>query len=333
MVNTSIKSISDLLKLANHVVVIQAENPDGDSLGSALALEEILGNIGKKVSLYCAVDIPKYLRYMSGWDRVVKELPNNFDASILVDASAISLLDKTFALNKNIFSKKPFAIIDHHENELDIDIATHFISNPTAVSAGEIIYELASRLKLPITTPSCYFIAASMISDSGNFVFEKTTQKTFTIMADLLSKGLDLQSLHRDRRQADVKSVSIVRYKAKLLERIQYHHKNSIATIVIPWEEIEQYSEAYNPSELVMGDMLSTENVKLAIAFKLYQDGTITAKLRANLPIAASVATTFGGGGHKFAAGCKVKDKQLDEFIQEAIDVAHQLIEAEALKK
>jgi bifunctional oligoribonuclease and PAP phosphatase NrnA len=320
MVKTKIASLNDVISSADNILVIQAENPDGDSLGSALALEEILGNLGKKVSMYCAVDVPKYLRYMPGWDRVSNEMPKNFDTIILVDASALNLLEKTYKLHANKLQHKAFVIIDHHENKLDITETTHYISDPKAVSAGEMIYVIADELSWDISTNASYFIASSMISDSGNFVYEKTSAKTFRIMADLLKKGLDLQALHRDRRASDIKPVEIVRYKGKLLERIQYLAKNTIAIVTIPWEEIEQYSDIYNPSELVMGDMLSTKDVKLAVSFKQYSDGTITGKIRSNLPIASTVATKFGGGGHKFAAGCKVRDKELKELINEFVD-------------
>jgi phosphoesterase RecJ-like protein len=86
-----IKSIIDTAKI---IVVIQADNPDADSLGSALALEEILGNLNKEVILYCSIDAPGYLRYLNGWDRVQHDIPRVFDASIVVDASTVTLLEK-----------------------------------------------------------------------------------------------------------------------------------------------------------------------------------------------------------------------------------------------
>ena len=75
-----------------HICIIQAENPDGDSLGSALALEEALSD--KEVSLYCPVDIPKYMRYFNGWSRVDIEFPYKADAFIIVDTSSSILLSK-----------------------------------------------------------------------------------------------------------------------------------------------------------------------------------------------------------------------------------------------
>ena len=76
-----------IIDSATNIIVIQAENPDGDSVGSALALEEILSDIGKSVSLYCPVAIPKYLRYIRGWDRVCAEFDAKADAAIIVDTS------------------------------------------------------------------------------------------------------------------------------------------------------------------------------------------------------------------------------------------------------
>ena len=88
------EKIQAVLAAAKHVVIVQADNPDADSLGSALALEEILGEMGKQTTLYCGVDMPGYLHYLAGWDRVEKDLPKQFDASIIVDASTMTLLEK-----------------------------------------------------------------------------------------------------------------------------------------------------------------------------------------------------------------------------------------------
>lgn len=87
--------IRSIVDAAEHIVIVQADNPDGDSLASALALESILGDLGKTVSLYCGSDVPSYLRYLEGWDRVQNELPIRFDASIIVDTSAIFELRNT----------------------------------------------------------------------------------------------------------------------------------------------------------------------------------------------------------------------------------------------
>ena len=92
------QKIIELIQGAEKIVVIQAENPDGDSLASSLALEEILSDLGKKVSLYAPVEIPKYLRYITGWDRVENSLDTKADLAIIVDTSADVLLSKVLEI-------------------------------------------------------------------------------------------------------------------------------------------------------------------------------------------------------------------------------------------
>src|SRR5687767_2621511 len=190
--------ISKLVKDAKDVLIIQPENPDGDSMGSALALEQIMGELGKTPHLLCMSDIPKYLRYMPGWDRIQKELPHKFDMSILVDAGAQTLLERTLKAYSTQLSKQPFVIIDHHDAKPDIALQGLQLLDSKAVAAGELVFELALELKWPLNQEACYLLASAIISDSGNFVFEKTRSKSLRIVADLMDKGLDLRQLHLD---------------------------------------------------------------------------------------------------------------------------------------
>lgn len=326
MVKAKFKKLAALITGAQDIVIIQAENPDGDSIASALALEQILSDLGKTPHLYCYIEMPRYLRYLPGWDRVEQALPSKFDLSIVVDASAETLLSRSLQAYRVPLSKKPCLVIDHHDSPMDLAIATTSYIDSKAVSVGEILFEIATDLKWPLNQQTAYFIATSIISDSGNFVYEKTTAKSLQTVATLVEQGLNLRHVHIDRRKSDVVPPSILTYKGELLQRISYHHEQSIALLTIPWEEIEKYSDLYNPSELVIGEMLMVEKVQLAVVFKVYPDQTITAKIRANLPVAAELGSAFGGGGHAYAAGCKVSKRHLDEFSAEFIAKAGDLI-------
>src|SRR4051812_40721118 len=89
-----VDKIRQIVEDARKIVVVQADNPDADSLASALALEQILGAQNKDIVLYCGVDLPSYLHYIPGADRVVNDLPNQFDASIIVDTASDGLLQQ-----------------------------------------------------------------------------------------------------------------------------------------------------------------------------------------------------------------------------------------------
>ena len=311
------------------IVIIQADNPDGDSLASSLALEGLLESYGKKVVMYCGVEIPSYLRYMQGWDRVVHDLPNNFDASIIVDTSALTLLETLTKRGQISWIKtKPCIIIDHHQTDETIEFASLVINIP-AVSTGEIIFNIAKELSWDLAPEICEFIAYSILSDSLGLTSEAVSSETFHMMGELLEKGVSVAKLDDARRLLNKKSKRIVEYKGKLLQRIHFYDDPRIATITIPFDEIEKYSHEYNPSMLVIDEMRMTEGVCVAIAFKTYPDGKITAKIRSNFgyKIAAELAEHFGGGGHVYAAGFKIQNKrEVQEVINECVKVACELL-------
>lgn len=323
------EKIAAILADAQNIVILQADNPDGDSLGSALALEHILGDMGKEPHLYCGVDIPSYLSYLPGWDRVSKELPKQFDASIIVDTSAASLFEKLTQGDKSQLASKPCIVIDHHAVELTIPFAT-VVCNKEVVATSEAIYELAKQLDWPLNIDAKKMITAAIMADSLGLITEATSARTIHIVGELVEGGVSLAELEYARRLLMRKSPSLVKYKGELLQRIEYHAHNRIASVSIPWREIEIYSPQYNPSMLVMEDMRMTNDVQVAIAFKLYKDGKMTAKIRCNQgsAIAADLAKHFGGGGHIYASGFKVQDgRPFNEVKSECIELATEFLD------
>jgi phosphoesterase RecJ-like protein len=315
---------------AASVVVIQADNPDADSLGSALALEHILAEQGKQVTLYCGVDIPSYLKYLRGADRVTKDLPNKFDASILVDCSTLSLLEqlqKTHQLHK--VTSQPLLIIDHHLVSDVIDTPHLAIIDATAVATGEIIHQLCQQYAWPLSAEAASALAAAILADSLGLTTENTSSNSIRALARLVDAGANLSELDSERRARMSKSREIVAYKGQLLQRIEYYVDNQLALVTIPWKEIEQYSPLYNPAVLVLEELRMTADVKLAVVLKTYPDGKITGKLRANNGCmrAAELAANFNGGGHPSAAGFKTFGWKLDELKSELIKQATTLLQ------
>lgn len=325
----NIAKISDALDSSKSLVIIQADNPDGDSISSALALEDILSEQGKKVHLYCGVDIPSYLRYLPGWDRISKDIPSQFDLSIIVDAGNEILLEHLAgSKQKSSIITKPTLIIDHHHTPIDIAWAKLRYAEE-AVSTTALIYDLAKKLGWDMNLVSREFIAIGILSDSLGLTNEATSAHSLRIMAELVEGGVNLAKLENNRRSTMNRSQELVHYKGRLLQRVEYHYDGKIATLSIPWEEIEKYSPEYNPSMLAIDDMRLTTNVAIAICFKNYPDGKVTGKIRCNWgsPIGAKLAERFGGGGHPYAAGFKVNDKPFDELKAEVIKSAAEALE------
>lgn len=316
MLDTAISIIQD----ATNIVVIQAENPDGDSLGSAVALEEILSDLGKNISLYCPVDIPKYLRYTKGWDRVVGDLDTNADLAIIVDTSADVLLSKVLETPgvRHYLETHPVLVLDHHitESTLTFD---HTLVSQDVVATGELIYNLAHKAGWVINQQAAENMLIAIMSDSLGLTTQNTTADSFRIAAELTALGARNSAIEERRREFMKKSPEILAYKGELIGRIEYLLDGKLGLIHIPWDDIREYSDQYNPSMLVLDEMRLVENVEVACAIKTYPDGKLTGKFRCNTPVADVVAGYFGGGGHAYAAGFRAYE-DYNTIVRELID-------------
>lgn len=302
-------SILTTLKDAQKIVIIQAENPDGDSLGSSLALEELLSEAGKDVTLYCAIDIPKYMHYIRGWDRVEKDWPTDREAAIIVDTSAEALIQQALAQPgvRHFLETHPVIVIDHHQaDEGDLPFATIALNDSSAVATSEIIYRLAEAAGWTITPDAAESMFVSIQADSLGLTTQSTTAESYRVAAELVALGANPAEVENRRREYMKKPADILKYKGELIERIEYHLDGKLATVHIPWDDIEAYSDRYNPSVLVLDEMRMVEGVEVAVAIKTYPDGKLTGKIRVNAPVAERIAGYFGGGGHQYAAGFKV---------------------------
>ena len=330
MKNANFEDIKQFVDAADKIVIIQADNPDGDSLASALALEQILGDQGKDVFLYCGVDIPSYLSYFPGSDRVTSDLPNVFDASIIVDTSSDTLLEQLNLKGKRSWiAAKPCLVIDHHVSPPTIDYAKLTYINK-AVSTTELIYEISNGLSWSLNQTSRELIAMGILSDSLGLTTQDTSAKSIHIIADLVEAGVSLAELENARRETMRREAELVHYKGRLLERVEFHDNNRIAMVSIPWDEIEKYSPLYNPPMLVIDDMRMAKGTDIAVCFKIYKDGKITCKIRCNYgkAIADKLAEHFGGGGHAYAAGFKIQDgRSLEEIKTDCIKTAIKLLD------
>lgn len=331
-------SIKTLVQDAKHIVIVQADNPDGDSLGSALALEQILEEQGKKVTMYCAVDMPGYIRYLSGWDRIVNELPNNFDLSIIVDTSSQTLMEQTASNNPNNgLTKKPCVVLDHHKSANNlIDYANVMVNDHSKSSTGELIFDLASELRWPIDDISGAYIMTAILGDTQGLSNSLTSANTYTVMASLTDIGVNRPKLEEQRREYSKMHPKIFRYKADLINRTKLSLEGKLALVTIPHSEIREYSPLYNPAPLIQNDMLQIKGVLVAIVLKHYDDGKITGAIRCNqlASIGGKLAKHFGGGGHDYASGFKVTDgRSFDTLKEELVTKVENLLQDLNLNK
>ena len=321
------QDFSTFLQDKIRISIIQAENPDGDSLGSAIALDYLLAD--RASTLYCPVDIPKYLRYFPDWSRVTNEFDFRADGYIIVDTASTILLSKLLddPAIKNRLYHTPVLVIDHHETPDDLDFPHQAIIE-TRPACADLIFQIAQANHFNLPQPAAEALYAGISSDTLGLVSASVTSDTMRTMAALIDLGVSPAVLDERRREFMKKSPRILDYKADLIKRIEYSLDGRLATVHIPFEEIQQYSDEYNPNVLILEELRLVENVEVAVAIKTYPDGKLTGKIRTSVPIADQIAGYFGGGGHPYAAGFRTYDTTYDATVADLVAMLPPLLAA-----
>ncbi len=328
------ETIKQRVDEAQRIVIIQPENPDADSLGTATALEEIFGDMGKHVTMFSAIDMPKYLHYISGWSRVTKDFDGKYDLAIIVDTAAEALLVKTLETGgvRHFFETHPVLVFDHHNDEREdenddanLSFPHEFCLDEAAAATGEFVYAMATKLGWPINKTAADSLLASILGDTLGLSTQSVTERTLETVLGLMKCGTHPSDIEQKRREYMKKPADILEYKAELIKRIEYYCGGRLALVHVPWEDIAQYSDRYNPSVLVLDEMRLVEGVDVAIAIKTYPDEKLTGKIRSNIPVGDKIAGFFGGGGHSYSAGYKIYENY-QQAVKELLETTEKVL-------
>ena len=320
----------DFIHQHQHFCIIQAENPDGDSLGSAFALDYLISALKPEaqIELYCPVDIPKYLRYFTDWSRITNEFAWKADAYIIVDTASTVLLSKLLddSAIQNKLTTQPVFVLDHHETPDDLEFPHTSIIEPLPACC-DLIYQIIKAENLPVNADIAKNLIYGILSDTLGLTAASVTPATFAHVSDLLEQGgLKIFELEEARRNFMKKSRRILAYKADLIKRIDYSLDGALATVHIPWDDIHNYSDEYNPNVLILEELRLVEGVEVAVAIKTYPDGKLTGKIRTAKPIADQIAGFYGGGGHPYAAGFRTYDISYEDCLRDLISIVPKLL-------
>lgn len=312
--STIYDDIKKLVDEAQTILILQPDNPDGDSMGSALGLEEILGDLGKTPLMFSYKPSESYLRLNEGWDRVSQTFPKTFDLTILVDTASPTLLVNTLEKHGAELSKHPAVVVDHHNSRSEMGFITHELIQPTSASTGEQIVQLAEANGWPINQQAATKLAAAIISDSLNLTVAMTSYETVAALASCVKAGANLSDMNTKKREANALTVEEITLKANLLSKVEYLFDGRLALAAIDAETMTNYKDAHDPCDLIIWDMQWVKGVEVAAVFKHY--GTkIKCSMRAKRPIAAKLAEAFDGGGHDRAAAFRAEGTDMEAAV------------------
>ncbi len=297
------EKIKGLLKSAKTALVCAHIDPDGDAVGSMLALGTVLEKQGLAVTYYCEDPVPKIYRFLPGADRIKRELllGQHFDLGFVVDSSDISRVGSKIDLRQ---SAKTMVNLDHHPdntNFADLNCVR------SVSSAAELIFELAKYLKVKIDKRIADCLYAAIITDTGNFRYENTNVKTFLIAAELLKAGVNTHDI--TTRIYDTKSIPSVKIAGRILAHIQFSPDHKVSWAVVTEQMMEETGARGEDLIGVVDRIRSVEGVEVAVFFR-EEKGKVKVNFRSKEKINVSeIARRFGGGGHIKAAGAIIEGK------------------------
>jgi len=294
-----------LLGSVRSVAVTSHLAPDGDGLGSGLALVRALKSVGVAARFVSTDGVPRRYRFLPGADDVLRAaaLVEPYDAVILIECPerhrpGLSDLDRYRLVN-----------IDHHA--LNARYAAINWVDPRAAAVGEMIYDLLPALGVALDRDIAVNLYTAIVTDTGSFRYSNTTHRTFEIAAALLSAG------------CQPAAVATALYEDEPLARLELTRKALGSLVLDPsgrlaWIELDAADVAWSLAHDVDTEDLvnyprSIAGVEVALFFKDRGHGPVKVSLRSRGRVdVAAFAARFGGGGHKQAAGCSITGK-LDE--------------------
>lgn len=292
------KEAFKLIKKYNRIIIHRHKFPDGDALGSQTGLACLLKDNFKDKEIYVVGDEPTRLPFMDG---KMDEIPDGYyngALAIILDCGSSRLIsDERY---KNAEKTLRF---DHHiycEKIADVDIV-----DSTFESACGLVAAFAKECKLKLSPASATALYTGMVTDSGRFVFDSTSARTFELAAFLMSQPIDLNSLYYDLYAEDFDEII---QKADDMHKIKFT-RNNVAYIYTAREDLPENADAAPiVSTGLVGLMRDIKGVYVWVNFTESDDG-VHVELRSNRYNINPVAVKYGGGGHKKASGCTVPDK------------------------
>lgn len=325
-------ALLDTLQRGTRFVITTHIRPDGDAIGSQLALLRVLEALGKEVVCLNSDPPPDNLGWLPGIDRAEvfdgslaqREWIDGADAVLVVDTNALHRLGRLGPAVEASRAKK--VLIDHHtEPEAWFDVA--FVRD-TASSTGELVYELLAHLgaldRIDAAVATALYTA--IMTDTGSFRYSSVTPHVHRIVADLLERG-DLQPAPIHTSLFDARTLDGLRLLGLALETITLHYGGQLGTMVVTQRMVRDSGSGLDETEGFVNYALSVAGVRAAVIF-LETDSGVKMSFRSKGDAYVNEwARAFGGGGHRNASGAYVAGRPLDDVFHDVLHAAPRFLD------
>jgi phosphoesterase RecJ-like protein len=299
-------TLNFVIKESDAILLFAHSRPDGDTVGSVLALQEYIRTLGKNADISCYDQLPEYLSAFST-EKFIN--PENLDLkkyNLIIGADSVER-----GFHKIITSASDnqiTAILDHHPDitiKGDINIIEAKYS-----SVCEIVYDFLTFNKIEINRKMATFILLGIVSDTGSFQHSNTTSKVMEIASQLIKRGASLSKIIETTFSN--KNISTLKLWGKAFEKAKINPTNGLIASVLTQKDLEECNAGTEDIAQVAGILNTVPGTKFALILSERGEGFIKGSLRSEEykgVDVSKIAAQFGGGGHKLASGFEIKGR------------------------
>lgn len=317
--------IAETLKDRHHILLLNHVSPDGDSLGSTLALARALWARGQRATVGSSDGVPEMYRFLPGSDKVVAEIPEGerFDAVIFMECSSP---ERAGALAARAVGVPLWVNIDHHLS--NTGYGDLVLWDVEAAAVGEVVFPIVTALHPGLDAETAVCLMTALLTDTGSFHYASVTPHSFELAAELLRAGASPTAVYSEVYEN--RSAASVRLLGTALSRMAVDESGRVAWTTVTQAMLKETGATMEDSEGIVGALRVIRGIQVSVLFKEEPDG-IRVSLRGAGSVRANViAEAFGGGGHAAAAGFTATEP-LDDVVRQTLAVIRRELGAAAL--
>ena len=314
-------NILSFIQPAQHVALLTHQSPDGDAMGSSLAMYHYIKSLGKEARVIVPNAFPDFLAWMPGADTVLLYDNQKEQADIYLDAAELVICTDFNAPNrigalgdKMLTLTCPKVMIDHHLHPSDF--ADFIVSVPEASSTCELVYEVLSTLNSQLSTPIAQCLYTGLMTDTGNFSYNSNRPQIYPMIASLIEAGADKDAIYNAVfNQYSVDRIKLVGYC--LYQKMRVFPEHHAALIYLNRKELYRFKFQKGDAEGIVNMPLQSKDIHYSVFMRedkatpdeMEKNGGIKTKIKLSFrsqgdrPVNVFASEVFNGGGHANAAG------------------------------
>ncbi len=316
--------ILEEVKKANNILLNCHRSPDPDSIGSALAMRQVLLNLGKEVEVVCPTEeLPQKLDYLEGFKNIKGGVDfekfdySKFDLFLTLDSSSI---DQVTGLKENSTKDVKIITIDHHVTNTKYGEIN--LLDGKVTSTSELLFSIFEDWGVNISKETADCLMCGIVGDTGAFRYPGAGERTFEIASRLMKLGADKdKAVHVLYRS---EPYELIKFYGEVLSRVQIDKEYKFVWSAVPYEIYEKVGKPGMAKESAAGIFAQVvEGTDFGFIALEQEKGKVSVSLRSRSGFNTSdIAVELGGGGHVYASGAKVEGLQFDEAVEKILEVS-----------